>query len=138
MSSNAAPGGSPAPGQGGAGGTAGKSIKQTTTIIQKGVLVMKEYPITEETLNAIGSNRANSAFWCAVGSLCLGTCLSIVLSVSLAGNSVDAVTVAVWKTIGWLSFIATLITYGAAWRHYRASESLVDYIKRNTVHAEIK
>ena len=82
----------------------------STTSHVPGKRVMKEYPITEETLDNIGTLRTSASACFAIGSLALGFALSNVQSIALA-TGVSPVIVATWTAYGWASAIVAVAAY---------------------------
>jgi hypothetical protein len=110
-----------------------KRIRNTKTQHRPGVLRVKEYPVTEQVLDNIGTLRLSAAFWCAVGSLALGFALSCWQSLSLA-SAVDEATKAAWKVYRNVGFGIALIAYLAAVFYFFKGKSVIQYVRENTVH----
>jgi hypothetical protein len=111
-----------------------RKIRSTKTHNLPGKRVVKEYPITEDVLNNIGTLRASAAFWAAVGSLALGFALSAWMSLSLAGSGVDAATTAAWRAYRNLSGVFALFSYAAATFYFFKGKSVIQYVKDSTTH----
>lgn len=112
-------------------------IRSTGTKHRPGRLYMKEYPVTEATLDHIGTLRLSAAFWFSLGSLTLGVTLSTVLSLSLAGPEASEAAKATWTSMAWLTGAVTLIAYIAGAFYFFTGKGVVDYVKENTVHDPI-
>ena len=95
---------------------------------------MKEYPITEDVLNNIGTLRASAAFWAAVGSLALGFALSAWMSIELAGDDVNATAKASWYAYRNLSFALAAFSYLSAGFYFIRGKSVIKYVKESTEH----
>jgi hypothetical protein len=96
-------------------------------------MLVKEYPVTEQTLNSIGTLRISAAFWFAVGSLAFGFALSCWQSLSLASD-VDAATKATWVVYRNVGFAAAAISYLAGGFYFFKGKGVIDYVKENTTH----
>lgn len=117
-----------------AGGAPIKKIKATKTQNRPGVLRVKEYPITEDTLENIGTLRVSAAFWFAIGSLALGFVLSAWQSLSLGGDEVSETAKATWTTYRNIGGAIALIAYGAGLFYFCKGKSVIKFVKDNTIH----
>jgi hypothetical protein len=99
-----------------------------------GVYSVKEYILTEDTLDNIGTLRSSAAFWSAIGSIGLGFVLSAVQSLSLAGETVDAATKASWTAYWQLGLFVTVVSYSAAVFYFCKGKSVLQHVKENTTH----
>lgn len=99
-----------------------------------GVYSVKEYILTEDTLDNIGTLRASAAFWSAIGSIGLGFVLSALQSLSLAGNTVDPAAKASWEAYWQIGAFVTAVSYGAAFFYFMKGKSVLKQVKDNTTH----
>lgn len=118
-------------------GTPTRKIRSTKTHNRPGRRVVKEYPITEDVLNNIGTLRTSAAFWAAVGSLALGFALSAWMSLSLAGSGVTDAVKATWTAYRNISFIFAVFSYGSAAAYFLKGKSVIRYVKDSTEHDEL-
>jgi hypothetical protein len=114
-----------------------KRIRSTKTKHRPGVLQLKEYPITEDTLDNIGTLRVSAAFWFAVGSLALGFALSAWQSHALAGNDVDAAAKATWAAYRTIGVVVAVVSYVAGGFYFWKGKSVIQFVKDNTTHDPI-
>lgn len=114
-----------------------RPIRATKTRHRPGVLSLKEYPITEDTLNNIGTLRLSAAFWFSVGSLALGFALSSLQSLFFTGNVSDTAR-AVWITITIITGIIALIAYAAGGFYFFRGQSVIQFVKDNTSHDPVE
>jgi len=106
----------------------------STTSHVPGKRVMKEYPITEETLDNIGTLRTSASACFAIGSLALGFAISNCQSIALA-TGVSPVIVATWTAYGQLSGIVAVATYIAGGIFFWKGHGVLKRIKQETTHA---
>ncbi len=111
-----------------------KRIRATKTQNRPGVLRVKEYPITEDTLDNIGTLRVSAAFWFAIGSLALGFALSAWQSLELADGSVTDATKASWTAYRNMGAAAAVIAYVAGVFYFLKGKSVIQFVKDNTIH----
>lgn len=97
---------------------------------------MKEYILTEDTLDNIGTLRTSAAFWSAVGSIGLGFVLSTFQSLSLAGDAVVPATTATWEAYRNMGAFLTVVSYAAALFYFCKGKSVLKHVKDNTTHDE--
>jgi hypothetical protein len=100
-------------------------------------LVVKEYPVTEQVLDNIGTLRFSCAFFAAIGSLALGFALSCWQSIDLASGEAAA-TLATWTVYMNVGFFIAGVSYLAALIYYFKSESVIEYVKKHTVHDTVE
>ena len=95
---------------------------------------MKEYPITEETLDNIGTLRTSSSLCFAIGSLALGFTLSSAQSLSLAGTGVSEAIAATWTAYTWAGGIVAFGAYIAGGVFFLKGGSVLRKVKDETRH----
>lgn len=98
---------------------------------------MKEYAVTEDVLNNMGSLCVSATLWAAVGSLALGFALSAWVSLDLAGTDVDAAARLSWEAYRNIGFIAALCAYNAAAYYAVRGKSVIEHVKEGTVPDEV-
>jgi hypothetical protein len=96
---------------------------------------MKEYPITEETLDSIAVMKRSSAGCYSAASLFFGLAISSAQSLCFAGKDVSAAMWGAWIAIGIISAIAAFGgVLAARWFDGREKNAL-QKIKDETTHA---
>lgn len=113
-----------------------KRIRASKNKPRPGVYSVKEYPITEDTLDRIGTLRTSVAFWSAVGSLGLGFVLSTWQSLSLAGDGAKQEAISAWWAYVKAGAFITLVSYAAAIYYHCKGKSVLQFVKDNTTHDE--
>ena len=111
-----------------------KRIRASKAKPRPGVYSVKEYPITEDTLDRIGTLRTSVAFWSAVGSLGLGFVLSTWQSLSLTGDGAKQEAVAAWWAYVKAGGFITAVSYAAAIYYHCKGKSVLQFVKDNTTH----
>lgn len=95
---------------------------------------MKEYPITEETLDNIGVLQTSAASALAVGSLSLGFALSTWQALSLAGDTIPSDIKATWIAYQTAGLILTIGAYFVGLCFYWKKSTVLRKIKHETTH----
>ena len=111
--------------------------RSTKTQHRPGVLRLKEYPITEDTLDNIGTLRVSAAFWFAVGSLALGFALGSIPALVMAPKDVPTTAFAVSCSLAIMAGVVAVVAYGAGTFYYKKGQSVVQFVKDSTVHDPI-
>ena len=94
---------------------------------------MKEYPITEETLDIIGTLRTSAAACFAIGSLALGFTISNFQSIAFA-TGVKPEVAATWHAYGMIGIVVAVGSYIAGIIFFCKGRSVLKKIKEETTH----
>ena len=97
---------------------------------------MKEYPITEETFDMIGTLRNSASVFFSIGSLAFGIAISTLQALSFADSKVGIDVVAMWKACGWAASAVSVGAYIAGIIFYAKGSSVMARVKSETVHDE--
>lgn len=107
----------------------------STTTHVPGIRTIKEYPVTEETLDTIATLRTSATVCFAVGSLTAGFALSCWQALSMGEGTVAPAVAATWSAYRWSAVVVTLIAYVGGFIFWAKGGSVIQTIKDNTTHA---
>lgn len=130
----------PTAGTGGQGNLSSKGdkpkIRSSKSKPKPGIYSVKEYILTEDTLENIGTLRTSVTFWSSVGSLALGFVLSTGQSLTLAADEADVATNAAWCAFFTVGLFVMIASYSAAIWYFCKGKSVLQFVKDHTTHED--
>jgi len=95
---------------------------------------MKEYPVTEETMDTIATLKTASTVCFAIGSLAAGFALSCWQALSMGEATITPAIAASWSAYRWSASIAAAASYIGGVIFWLKGGSVIQSVKDSTSH----